>query len=36
MNQVQKELSMIFAYEIENIDPELVEKLRKDLEDNWQ
>ena len=34
MNDAQKEVSMTFARKIENADSELVEKLRKVLEDN--
>lgn len=34
MNEAQKEVSMAFARKIENSDPELVEKLRKVLEEN--
>ena len=33
MNEAQKEVSMVFARKIENADPELVEKLRKVLEE---
>ena len=33
MNDAQKEVSMTFARKIENADPELVEKLRKVLEE---
>jgi predicted transcriptional regulator len=34
MNEAQKEVSMVFARKIENADPELLEKLRKALEDD--
>ena len=33
MNEAQKEVSMVFARRIENADPELIEKLRKVLEE---
>lgn len=33
MNEAQKEISMTFARKIENADPELLEKLRKVLEE---
>lgn len=33
MNEAQKEVSMAFARKIENADPELLEKLRKALEE---
>ena len=34
MNEAQKEVSMVFARKIDNADPELLEKLRKVLEEN--
>ena len=33
MNEAQREVSMVFARRIENADPELIEKLRKALEE---
>ena len=33
MNEAQREVSMVFARKIENADPELIEKLRKALEE---
>ena len=33
MNEAQKEVSIVFARRIENADPELIEKLRKVLEE---
>ena len=34
MNEAQKEVSMVFARRIENADPELLEKLKKVLEED--
>lgn len=34
MNEAQKQVSMVFARKIKNADPELVEKLRKALEED--
>ena len=33
MNEAQKEVSLVFARKIENADPELIEKLKKALEE---